>query len=101
MAPRTSATTRKIGEEVLAWQASRGCQHIPNPKSRNDRERLLGKRFCDVLRRRSCAIGDKPCQQQLSADDVDFINEILLASNSPVNTASPGDIEADVPVVKW
>ena len=36
----------------------------------------LGRRFEDVLRRRYCAIGKKPCQQQLSVDEIHFINGI-------------------------
>ena len=69
-------TVRMICEEVLAWQASQGCQRIPNPRSHDEYEKKLGKRFEDMLRRRYCAIGKKPCQQQLSVDEIHFINGI-------------------------
>ena len=71
-----TSLARKIGEDVLAWQALWGCQRIPNRRSQDEYEKKLGKRFEDVLRRRYCAIGDRPCQQKLSADVVHFINEI-------------------------
>ena len=63
-----AAAARNIGVKVLEWQASQGCQHIPNRYSHDLHEKKLGKRFEDVLRRRCCAIGIWPCQQQLSAD---------------------------------
>ena len=69
-------TARKIGEDVLAWQALHGCQRIPNRRSQDEDEKKLGKRFEDVLRRRYCAIGDRPCQQKLSANVMHFINRI-------------------------
>ena len=63
-------------------------------------EKTLGKRFHDVLRRRYGAIGDRPCQQQLSADEVTFINGIpgvpLYGISCSVNAASAGAIETDV-----
>ena len=71
-----TSTVRKIGEKVMKWQASQGCQRIPNPRSLDEYERSLGKSFQDVLRRRYGAIGEKPCQQQLSADEIHFINGI-------------------------
>ena len=67
---------RKIGKEVLAWQALQGCQRIPYAKSHDKHEKKLGKSFQDVLRRRYRAIGVLPCRQQLSADVVHFINGI-------------------------
>ena len=95
-----SATPRKIGEKVLEWQVSQGCQRIPTRNSHDEHEKKLAKSFQDVLRRRYGAIGEKPCQQQLSADEIHFINGIpgvpLLGCS--VNAASPGAIEADVPV---
>ena len=65
-------------------------------------EKTLAKRFEDVLRRRYCAIGKKPCQQQLSGDVLHFINAIpgVPLHGCSVNDASAGAIEADVPVVK-
>ena len=36
---------RKIGEDVLAWQALWGCQRIPNRRSQDEYEKKLGKRF--------------------------------------------------------
>ena len=89
------ATPRNIGEEVLAWQASQGCQRRPNRRSDDEYEKKLGKRFHDVLRRRYCAIGDRPCQQLLSVDEVDFINGIPQ-DGCPVNIASSGVLGADV-----
>ena len=77
----------KIGEEVLAWQALQGCQRIPNRRSHDVHEKTLAKRFEDVLRRRYCAIGQWQCQQQLSADEIDFINGIPRVS--PVNPWLP------------
>ena len=89
-------TPRKIGEEVLAWQASQGCQHIPNRRSLDIDEKKLAKRFEDVLRRRYCDIGERPCQRQLSADDLHFINRIpgVPLDGCPVKTASPGVVLA-------
>ena len=54
-------------------------------------EKTLGKRFDDVLRRRYCAIGEKPCQQQLSADEIHFINGIpgVHPHGCSANAASP------------
>ena len=75
--PRPSEVMQ-IGEEVLAWQALQGYQRAPDPRSADKHEQLLGKRFDDVLRRQYQAIGVKPCQRQLSRDEVDFIKEILL-----------------------
>ena len=94
MAPRRFATPRKIGEEVLAWQASQGCQCTPNRRSYDVYEKTLGKRFHDVLRRRYCAIGVWPCQQQLSADDLHFINRIpgVPHRDCSANTVAPGTI---------
>ena len=94
------ATPRKIGEEVLAWQALQGCQRIPNRRSDDGHEKTLGKRFHDVLRRRYCAIGVWPCQQQLGADDLHFINRIpgVPHRDCSVNTAAPGTIKAAVPI---
>ena len=71
-----ASTVRKICEKVLKWQASQGCQRIPNPRSLDEQEKLLGKSFQDALRRRYGTIGEKPCQQQLSADEIHFINGI-------------------------
>ena len=87
-----ASTVRKIGEEVLKWQASQGCQRIPNPRSLDDHEKSLGKRFQDVLRRRYCAIGVFPSQQQLRADDCDFINSIpgVPPHGCSVNTGARG-----------
>ena len=45
-----ASTARKIGEEVLKWQASQGCHRIPNPRNHDEFEKKLG---------------EKPCQQQL------------------------------------
>ena len=84
-----ASTARKLGEKVLAWQAAQRCQRIPKPRGN---EKSLGKSFQDVLRRRYCAIGEKPCQQQLSADDVHFINGIpgVPAHGCSVNTGARG-----------
>ena len=96
----TTSLARKIGEEVLAWQALQGCQCIPNRRSHDGHEKTLGKRFHDVLRRRYCAIGVWPCQQQLSADDLHFINRIpgVPHRDCSANTVAPGTIEANVPI---
>ena len=67
---------RKIGVDVLAWQALQCCQRIPNRRSQDENEKKLGKRFEDVLRRRYCAIDNRLCQQKLSADVLRFINGI-------------------------
>ena len=75
-AAHRAPTARKIGEKVLKWQASQGCHRIPNPRSLDKYEKSLGKSFQDVLRRRYGAIGEKPCQQQLSADEIHLINGI-------------------------
>ena len=85
------ATSRKIGEEVLVWQALQDCQRIPNRRSHDLHEKTLAKRFEDVLRRRYGDIGDRPCQQQLSADEIHFINGIpgVPLHGCSVNTASP------------
>ena len=74
-APKAS-TARKIGEKILEWQVSQGCQRIPTRNSHNEKEKKLAKSFQDVLRRRYGAIGEKLCQQQLSADEIHFINRI-------------------------
>ena len=86
-----ASTVRKIGEKVLKWQASQGCQRIPNPRSLDEHERSLGKSFQDVLRRRYGAIGEKPCQQQLSADEIHFISGIpgVPSRGCSVKAASP------------
>ena len=73
---RRTSLARKIGEEVLAWQALQDCQCLPNRSSHDVYEKTLAKRFDDVLRRRYCAIGDRPCQQKLSADVLHFISGI-------------------------
>ena len=54
-------------------------------------EKKLGKRFQDVLRRRYGAIGKRPCQQQLSADEIHFMNGIpgVPPRGCSVNAASP------------
>ena len=54
-------------------------------------EKTLAKRFEDVLRRRYCAIGKKPCQQQLSVDEIHFMNGIpgVPPRGCSVNAASP------------
>ena len=90
-AKESNFTVRMICEEVLAWQALRGCQRIPNPRSHDEFEKKLGKCFEDVLRRRYGAIGEKPCQQQLSADEIHFINGIpgVPSRGCSVNAASP------------
>ena len=74
--PPLGSTARKKGEKVLKWQASQGCHRIPNGRSLDVHEKSLGKSFQDVLRRRYGAIGKRPCQQQLSADEILFINGI-------------------------
>ena len=71
-----ASTARKVGEKVLEWQVSQGCQCIPKRNSHDEHEKKLAKSFEDVLRRRYGAIGEKPCQQQLSADETHFINGI-------------------------
>ena len=78
MANRSAAKT--IGTEVLAWQTSHGCRHIPNRYNGDGYEKKLAKRFEDVLRRRYCTIGGYPCQRQLNADEVHFINGICGGS---------------------
>ena len=97
-----ASLARKIGEEVLAWQALQGCQRIPNPRSHDEHEKKLAMRFEHVLRRRYRAIGVSPCHQQLSGDVLHFINGIpgVPPHGCSVNAASAGAIEADVPVVK-
>ena len=75
-AAHRASTARKIGEKVLKWQASQGCQRIPTRNSHDEHEKKLAKSFQDVLRRRYGAIGEKSCQQQLSADEIHFINGI-------------------------
>ena len=91
------STAKTIGKEVLAWQTWQGCQRIPNRYSGDGHEKKLARRFEDVLRRRCCAIGDYPCQRQLNADEVHFINGIpgVPLHGCSVNAASPGAIEAD------
>ena len=49
-----ASTAREIGEKVLQWQASQGCQRIPNARSHNEIEKKLGRHFDNVLRRRYC-----------------------------------------------
>ena len=71
-----ASTARKVGEKVLEWQESQGCQRIPKRNSNDEHEKKLAKSLEDVLRRRRRAIGEKPCQQQLSADEIHFINGI-------------------------
>ena len=46
-----ASTARKIGEKVLKWQASQGCQRIPKPRSLDKDERTLGQSFEAVLTR--------------------------------------------------
>ena len=86
-----ASLARKIGEEVLEWQVLQGCERIPNRSSGDEYEKKLRKRFDDVLRRRYCAIGKKPCQQQLSVDEIHFINGIpgVPSRGCSVNAASP------------
>ena len=86
-----ASTARKIGEKVLEWQVSQGCQRIPKRNSHDEQEKKLAKSFQDVLRRRYGAIGEKPCQQQLSADEIHFINGIpgVPSRGCSVNAASP------------
>ena len=93
-----ASRARKLGEKVLAWQASQGCQRIPDPKSLDEHEKSLGKSFEDVLRRRDKAIGTYPSRQQLSADEILFINGIpgVPPHGCSVNAASAGAIKADV-----
>ena len=88
---RWTSLAGKIGEEVLAWQALQGCQRIPNRRSHDVHEKTLAKRFEDVLRRRYCAIGQWQCQQQLSADEIHFINGIpgVPPRGCSANAASP------------
>ena len=87
-------TTRKICEKVLKWQAAQGCHRIPNPRSLDLYEKSLGKSFQDVVRRRYGAIGKRPCQRQLSADEIHFINGIpgVPPRGCSVNAASPVSI---------
>ena len=86
-----ASLARKIGEEVLEWQALHGCERIPNRSSGDEYEKKLRKRLDDVLRRRYCAIGKKPCQQQLSVDEIHFITGIpgVPSRGCSVNAASP------------
>ena len=102
-AKESNFTVRMICEEVLAWQALQGCQRIPNRRSHDVHEKTLAKRFEDVLRRRYCDIGDKPCQQLLSADEIHFINGIPGVTGAGAH-AAPGASTArkiGEKVLKW
>ena len=66
--------------KVLEWQASQDSEHLPSRYSDDEEEKKLARSFQDVRRRRFGAIGEKPSQQQLSADEVHFINGICRAS---------------------
>ena len=68
--------TQRLFDETLAWQAKRSVQKPPNQHSRDEEERLLGKRLADLLLRRFASIGPGPAKQKLHQADVELVNTI-------------------------
>ena len=101
--PSEKSLARKCGEEVLAWQAAVGCKRLPNRYTGDSYERSLGARFAEVLRRRFHPIGagQQPSQQQLSADDLRFINAMpgVPLHGCSVDAGLSSSAEADLPMM--
>jgi hypothetical protein len=68
--------TRRLVEEVLAWQRDKNTQRIPNHHSADARERSLGNRFKNALLRRAKALGSIPSKKRLSPAEVALVNSV-------------------------
>ena len=70
--------TRRLCEEVLAWQAKSKEQRVPNQHSDDAEEMRLGKRFTNLLLRRfrSIGAGRKPSEKQLNPDELALVNSV-------------------------
>jgi hypothetical protein len=71
-----SEQIRRLCEEVVAWQKDENVQCIPKSKTNEDRERKLGVRFAQALRRRVKAVGTKLCNAVLNDEECVLINRI-------------------------
>jgi hypothetical protein len=86
----SSDAIRQLCEEVVSWQKEAKVRYIPRRYCKEDRERRLGIRLGQVLRRRFKAGGTKPHKAMLNDDDCVMINRI------------PGVIaEPDSEVLAW
>jgi hypothetical protein len=93
-----SENTRRLVEEVLAWQCDNNTQRIPNQHCTDAKERSLGNRLKNALLRRAKSRGSRPSERRLSAAEVALVNSIpgTPSAGCAVNDPQMQEVNAEV-----